>query len=180
MGHIFLYSRFFFYVYLFLRERERVSGEGQRERGRHRIRSRLQALSCQHRAWCSVPTHRPRDHDLCWSRRLTSWATQAPLYFLFKEEIIGVTRGPEWWSRDRHSAWILLVSTEERGRCGIRRQRQIGTMLGCWWGLGLKKICRITKLELYDGWVNIIKCFYTLERHQYYLKPDDVGNSDYV
>ena len=43
---------------LFLRERERErerAGEGQREREtRHRIRSRLQALRCQHRARCAA------------------------------------------------------------------------------------------------------------------------------
>ena len=41
---------------------------GGSERGRHRIWSRLQALSCQHRAWCEARTHGPRDHDLSWSR----------------------------------------------------------------------------------------------------------------
>ena len=43
---------------------------GGSERGRHRIWNRLQALSCQHRAWCGARTHGPRDHDLSWSRML--------------------------------------------------------------------------------------------------------------
>uniref|UniRef100_A0ABI7XZ20 Gastrin-releasing peptide n=1 Tax=Felis catus TaxID=9685 RepID=A0ABI7XZ20_FELCA len=34
------------------------------ERGRPRIRSRLQALSCQHRAQPEARTHEPSDHDL--------------------------------------------------------------------------------------------------------------------
>ena len=45
-------------------------GEGQRERGRHRIGSRLQALSCQHRAPRGAPTHELGDHDLSGSQRL--------------------------------------------------------------------------------------------------------------
>ena len=43
----------------------------QRERGRYRIQSRLQALSCQHRAWCGAWTHQPWDHDLSRSQTLT-------------------------------------------------------------------------------------------------------------
>ena len=37
-----------------------------RGRGRHRSWSRLQALSCQHRARHEARTHGPRDHDLSW------------------------------------------------------------------------------------------------------------------
>ena len=56
---------YFFNVYLFLRHRETEHEQGRgRERGRHRIRSRLQALSCQHRARRGARTHRPWDHDL--------------------------------------------------------------------------------------------------------------------
>ena len=40
------------------------------ERETHRIQSRLQALSCQHRAWCKAQTHRLWDHDLSRSRTL--------------------------------------------------------------------------------------------------------------
>ena len=49
------------------RERERETEcewERGRERGRHRIWSRLQALSCQHRAWCGARTPKLWDHDL--------------------------------------------------------------------------------------------------------------------
>ena len=56
---------------LILRERQSVSKGGGREKGRHRIQSRLQALSCQHRARHGAPTHRPWDHDLSRSLRLT-------------------------------------------------------------------------------------------------------------
>ena len=70
-------KHFFKYFSLFLRQRETEHEQGRgRERGRHRIWSRLQALSCQHRArprtWTHrlAPTHRPWDHDLSWSPKL--------------------------------------------------------------------------------------------------------------
>ena len=55
----------FFKMFIFDRERETEHEWGRgRERGRHRIGSRLQALSCQHRARPRAQTHKPRDHDL--------------------------------------------------------------------------------------------------------------------
>ena len=62
---------FFFvmYIYFWDRERQSMNGGGS-ERGRHRIWNRLQALSCQHRAWCGARTHGPQDHDLSRSRPL--------------------------------------------------------------------------------------------------------------
>ena len=60
------WQSFFFNVYLVLRETERAwAGEGQRER-----EGRLQALSCQHRAWRGAWIHELRDHDLSLSRTL--------------------------------------------------------------------------------------------------------------
>ena len=78
-----------FFKHLFIIERQRDTeceqGRG-RERGRHRIWSRLQALSCQHRAWCGARTHKLRDHDLSWSQKL-NWLSHpgAPVnkYFSF-------------------------------------------------------------------------------------------------
>ena len=60
-------------VHLCLRERgtECKWGRG-RERGRHRIQSRLQALSCQHRARRGARTHRLQDHDPSGSWMLSS------------------------------------------------------------------------------------------------------------
>ena len=60
----------------FLREgehaRTRVHRWGRgREWGKHRIRSRRQALSCQHRARRRAQTHDPWDHDLSQSWLLT-------------------------------------------------------------------------------------------------------------
>ena len=64
LRQLYLSYVFFFNVYLFLRETETERdiehkwGRG-RERGRHRIGSRLQALSCQHRARRGARTHGP-------------------------------------------------------------------------------------------------------------------------
>ena len=72
------------FIYLFI-ERERAwVEEGQRERRRHRIQSRLQALSCQHRAWCGARTHKSWDCDLNRSRIL-NWLSHpgAPSFFPF-------------------------------------------------------------------------------------------------
>ena len=56
---------FFFNVYLFLRQRETQHEQGRgRERGKHRIWSRLQALSCQHRARRGARAHGWQDRDL--------------------------------------------------------------------------------------------------------------------
>ena len=62
---------------MFISERERdrqtehEQGKG-RERGRHRIRSKVQALSCQHRAWYGAWTHKTWDRDLSRSWMLNS------------------------------------------------------------------------------------------------------------
>ena len=64
-SHPFIRQLFFFNLYFWERERERErekTGEGQT--GRHRIWSGLQALSCQHKAWCGARTPGPQDHDL--------------------------------------------------------------------------------------------------------------------
>ena len=59
----------FFLMFIYFWERERQTqtkrewGRG-RERGRHRIRSRLQALSCQHRARCGAQTHELTHHEI--------------------------------------------------------------------------------------------------------------------
>ena len=62
---------FFLHLFIFERQRETEHEQGRgRERGRHRIRSRLQALGCQHRAQYGARTHEPWDHDLSRSRTL--------------------------------------------------------------------------------------------------------------
>ena len=69
----YFFSNLYVFKCLFLRERERESehkrGRG-RERGRQRIHSRLQTLSCQHRALLKAQTHEQRDHDLSLSQML--------------------------------------------------------------------------------------------------------------
>ena len=62
---VFFFFKFFLmFIIESQRESEHEQGRG-RGRGRHRIPSRLQALSCQHRAPC-----RPWDHDLSRSQML--------------------------------------------------------------------------------------------------------------
>ena len=56
-----------FLTFIYYWERESMS-RGGAERGRHGIRSRLQALNCQHRAWHGARTHECWDHDLSWSQ----------------------------------------------------------------------------------------------------------------
>ena len=75
--------------YLFLRERETEYELGRgRERGRQNPQSRLQALSCQHGAWCGTQTREPRNHDLSWSRT-PNWLSPpgAPTVELFKKKV---------------------------------------------------------------------------------------------
>ena len=51
-------------------DRYRVQQGRCREWGRHRLWNRLQAPSCQHRAWHGAWTHGPWDHDLSQSQTL--------------------------------------------------------------------------------------------------------------
>ena len=78
LGSLVSFYLFTYFVILFLTEREREqAGEGQRETGRHRIQSsRLQALSCQHRAWCrTLNSQTVRS----WPEpRSDAWPTQPP------------------------------------------------------------------------------------------------------
>ena len=60
---VFLIFFLIFLMFIFESEREHEWGRG-RERGRHGIQNRLQALSCQHRAWGRAQTHKLQDHDL--------------------------------------------------------------------------------------------------------------------
>ena len=66
----FIYIFKCFLMFIFETETECKLGRAEREKGRHRIWSRLQALSCQHRARRGARTHKPRDHDLSQSRTL--------------------------------------------------------------------------------------------------------------
>ena len=79
---------FFFLMFIFETETEREWGRG---RGRHRVQSRLQALSCQHRARCGARTHERRDHDLSRSRRLNRLSHPgAPAYQFLKNVSINL------------------------------------------------------------------------------------------
>ena len=86
------------FYYLFLRERE-TDRERERERENMRVHewrgaerdgdrswSRLQALSCQHRARRGAQTYQPWDHDLSRSRTLNQLSHPGAPYFNFFEE----------------------------------------------------------------------------------------------
>ena len=74
---IFILKNLMFYLFLRKRERERDSTSGEGQKGRHRIWSRVQALSCQHRARHGAQTHEPWDYDLSRNQTL-NWTTQVP------------------------------------------------------------------------------------------------------
>ena len=83
---------FLMFVYFLERERERdrqtecKQGRGREgERWRRRIRSRLQAPSCQHRAWLGVRTQKQWDHDLSRSQGLNRLSHPDAPRFISKE-----------------------------------------------------------------------------------------------
>ena len=65
----------------FEREKEHELGRG-RGSGRHRIGSKLQALSCQHRAWHGARTHKLWGHDLSRSQTF-NWLSHPGALILF-------------------------------------------------------------------------------------------------
>ena len=77
------------FIYFWERDRETEHEWGRgRERGRHRIRSRLEALSCQHRAWHGARTHELWDHDLSRSQTLKQLSHPgAPVFNYFRFHI---------------------------------------------------------------------------------------------
>ena len=107
---IYLLLRF----YLVLRERERQSTSGGRgrERMRHRIRSRLQALSCQHRVRCGTWTHERWDHDLSpsWTLNRLSHSGVPEIFFFFNLEELGAFWGRESTAFNRVSKEIVNSS----------------------------------------------------------------------
>ena len=59
------------FIYIWERQKQRQSTSRRgAEREGDRIWSRLQALSCQHRAWCRAWTHKQWAHDLSRSQML--------------------------------------------------------------------------------------------------------------
>ena len=73
-----------FSMFILGRERETEHEQGRgRERRSPRIWSRLQAPSCQPKAWHRAWTQEPWDHDLSWSQSATNWATQVPPTYFF-------------------------------------------------------------------------------------------------
>ena len=105
-----MYIKKIFYVYLFLKERKTQCEWGRgREREGDTIQSRVQAPSCQHRAWLRARTHKPWDHDLSWGQMPNRLSHPgAPGYVYFKSLFI---------LRERASMHV-----EERGRERVRER----------------------------------------------------------
>ena len=103
---------FFLNAYLFLRERQGASREGA-ERWRHRIWSRLQALSCQHRARHGARTRETWDHDLSQSWTLNRLSHPgAPAFIIFLTVSFEDQSCIFWWSPVDicHLLFMLLMS----------------------------------------------------------------------
>ena len=96
--YIVLFNFFFKCFYLFLRQRETEHEQGRgRERGRHRIQSRIQARSCQHRAWHGAQTHRVWDHGLNWRRMLNRQSHPGtPHSIVLKQDLVMGSRSSLW------------------------------------------------------------------------------------
>ena len=77
-----------FLMFIFKRDRNREQG-GRAEREGDRSWSRLQAASCQHRAWRGTWTHKPQDHALSQSWTLNQQNHQsAPSLCLLNKHLI--------------------------------------------------------------------------------------------
>ena len=105
----------FFLTFIHFWETQREWGRA--ERGRHRIRSRLQALSCQHRTRRGAWTHEPWDRAWAKVGSLTDWATQAPLLrsFLKTSLLIGALVSINWELVANLSMPIILRKVEKVG-----------------------------------------------------------------
>ena len=127
-------------MFIFERKRERewqsVSNEGKAERGSQRIWSRLQALSCQHRAQCRARTHELWDHDLSQSQIL-NWLSHSGTPSLFFFNVYFWEREREWAGAEREGdtkskigSRLQVVSTEpnaglELMNCEIMNQAEV-------------------------------------------------------
>ena len=70
------------FIYFWERDRQTEASRGGAKRGRHGIQSRLQALSCQHRAQYWARTNKSRDHDLSQSLMLNQLSHPGAPHFM--------------------------------------------------------------------------------------------------
>ena len=98
---------FLMFTYIWDRERQCVSRGRNRERDRDkdRIWSKLQALSCQHRARCGARTHEPWDHDLSWSQTLHRLSHPGTLSVWLMISVQSMIPGLWDWSPHRALCW---------------------------------------------------------------------------
>ena len=100
------------FILFFERERQRMrqtEREWARSRERrYRIRSRLQALSCQHRARRGSWPHGSRDHDVSRSWTLNRLSHPgAPKHLLFKEDHLCLPKSEREWNLWLPKCWVL-------------------------------------------------------------------------
>ena len=119
----YLLKKIFLTFIHFWRDRQSMSGKGA-ERGRHRIQSRLQALSCQHRARRGARTHELWDHDLSrsWTLNRLSYP-DTPLYLFWERGWGRVSRGGAERGRHRIQSRLQGPSCQYRAWCGARTHR---------------------------------------------------------
>ena len=125
---------FFMFIHFWKRETEHKQGWGGERRG-HRIWSRLQALSCQHRARCGPQTHEPRDHDLSQTRTLNPLSHPgAPHVSFYKNSVV-----QEHWRagfEQKENGWCLPPGFSDpdrlKGTLGNDRDCQ-GPSVCCLW-----------------------------------------------
>ena len=125
-----LFKKFLMFIYFWPRERDRAwAGRGierEREIGRHKIQSRLQALSCQHRAWHEARTHGVQDQDLSRCRTLNQLSHPGTPFFFFKFFLtfIYFWETEHKWGRgreregDTESEAGSKLSCQHRAQCG--------------------------------------------------------------
>ena len=107
----------------FERERETEPKWGRRrERRRHRIWSRIEALSCQHRARRGTWTHKPQYHDLSWSQMLSRLshpgAPTSDFIFKFMYLFERVGEGYREGERGRISSRLHTISLSAQSLTG--------------------------------------------------------------
>ena len=104
-------------MFLFERQRQIVSGGGPEREGDTEIWSRLQVLSCEHRAWRGAQTREPWGHDLSQSCTLNLLSHPgAPKVYLLLRECVCAHTHIQTCACARHRC--VHVQVRERQREG--------------------------------------------------------------
>ena len=130
---------FFFLRFIFERDRDRMRVGWGRERGRHRIWSRLQALSCQYRAWRRAWPHELWDHDLSRSQTLNRLSHPgAPIFAKILNCVGQETKEPELLRTDWIFYRLWALERQRPARLSIKTLHGLppsNKITQCWTGL---------------------------------------------